>query len=71
MKSGKTIEKIFVRRGDREGSITVLVAEAINRKIPVIETEKEKLVLMITHDISEAEKCSEEIFDFDKLMKKQ
>jgi len=43
LKSGKTIEKIFVRRGDREGSITVLVAEAINRKIPVIETEKEKL----------------------------
>jgi len=33
----------LVRRGDREGSITVLVAEAINRKIPVIETEKEKL----------------------------
>ncbi len=43
LKSGKDIEKIFVRRGDREGSITVLVAEAINRKIPVIETEKEKL----------------------------
>ncbi len=43
LKSGKAIDKIFVRRGDREGSITVLVAEAINRKIPVIEAEKEKL----------------------------
>ncbi len=43
LKSEKPIEKIFVRRGDREGSITVLVAEAINRKIPVIEVEKEKL----------------------------
>lgn len=43
LKSGRDIEKIFVRRGDREGSITVLVSEAINRKIPVIETEKEKL----------------------------
>ncbi len=43
LKTGKDIEKIFVRRGDREGSITVLVAEAISRKIPVIEVEKEKL----------------------------
>lgn len=43
LKSGKDIEKIFVRRGEREGSITVLVAEAISRKIPVIEVEKEKL----------------------------
>lgn len=43
LKSGKDIEKIFVRKGEREGSITVLVAEAINRKIPVIEVEKEKL----------------------------
>ncbi|MBR5527650.1 MAG: 23S rRNA (guanosine(2251)-2'-O)-methyltransferase RlmB [Clostridia bacterium] len=43
LKSGKAIDKIFVRRGDREGSITVLVAEAISRKIPVIEAEKEKL----------------------------
>lgn len=43
LKSGKDIEKIYVRKGDREGSITVLVAEALNRKIPVIEVEKEKL----------------------------
>ncbi len=43
LKTGKDIEKIFVRKGDREGSITVLVAEALSRKIPVIEVEKEKL----------------------------
>lgn len=43
LKSGRSIDKIFVQRGEREGSITVLVAEAISRKIPVIEVEKQKL----------------------------
>jgi 23S rRNA (guanosine2251-2'-O)-methyltransferase len=43
LKSGRDIDKIFVQRGEREGSIVVLVAEAIERGIPVIETEKAKL----------------------------
>lgn len=43
LKSGRDIEKIFVREGDREGSITVLVAQAIERGIPVIEVDKNKL----------------------------
>ncbi|MBR7185053.1 MAG: 23S rRNA (guanosine(2251)-2'-O)-methyltransferase RlmB [Clostridia bacterium] len=43
LKSDRAIDKIFVRRGDREGSIVVLVAEAVNRGIPVIEVEKAKL----------------------------
>ncbi len=50
LKTGKDIEKIFVRRGDREGSITVLVAEALNRKIPVIEVEKEKLDVLCGYE---------------------
>ncbi len=43
LKSGRAIDKIFVQRGEREGSIVVLVAEAIERGIPVVETEKGKL----------------------------
>lgn len=43
LKSGRSVDKIFVQRGEREGSIVVLVAEAIERGIPVIETEKGKL----------------------------
>ena len=43
LKSGRDIDKIMVLRGEREGSIVVLVAEAISRKIPVIEVEKAKL----------------------------
>ena len=43
IKSGRAIDKLLVRRGDREGSITVIAAECISRKIPVIEVEKAKL----------------------------
>lgn len=41
--SGRAIEKIFVQRGEREGSITVLAAKALERKIPLIEVDKAKL----------------------------
>ncbi len=43
LKSGRAIEKVYVRQGDREGSITVLVSEILNRGIPLIETDRKKL----------------------------
>ena len=43
LKSGRPVDKLMVRRGDREGSIVVIVAEAIESGIPVIEVEKAKL----------------------------
>ena len=43
LKSGRTVDKIYVQRGEREGSIVVLVAEAVERKIPIIETDRAKL----------------------------
>lgn len=43
LKSGRSIDKIMVKKGEHEGSITVLVAEAIARGIPVIDVEKNKL----------------------------
>lgn len=43
LRSGRTIDKLLVQRGEREGSIVVLVSEAIERRIPVIETDKAKL----------------------------
>lgn len=41
--SGRAIEKIFVQSGEREGSITVLAAKALERGIPLIEVERSKL----------------------------
>ncbi len=43
LRSGRAVDKIFVKRGEREGSITVLVAMAIEAAIPVIEVESAKL----------------------------
>lgn len=43
LKSGRAIDKLLVQRGEREGSIVVLVAEAIERGIPVVECERQKL----------------------------
>jgi len=41
--SGRDIDKIFVQKGERTGSITSLIAEARSRSIPVVECEKSKL----------------------------
>ena len=46
LKSGKSIDKIFVLRGEREGSITQLVAQALDRGIPVVPTERGKLAAL-------------------------
>ena len=43
LKSERSIDKIMVKKGELEGSITVLVAEALSRGIPVIEVDKSKL----------------------------
>ena len=46
LRSGRAIDKILVRRGELEGSIVALVAEAGSRGIPVVETDKNKLDAM-------------------------
>lgn len=43
LKAERPIDKLLVQKGERTGSIVVLVAQAIERGIPVIETEKTKL----------------------------
>ena len=43
LRSGRAIDKLLVCRGEREGSIVVMVAEAIERGIPVVEVERGKL----------------------------
>lgn len=66
LKSDREIDKILVQRGEREGSIVVLVAMAVEKGIPVVETDKAKLDAMsgfATHQgviamASEKEYCS-------------
>ncbi|MBQ8739100.1 MAG: 23S rRNA (guanosine(2251)-2'-O)-methyltransferase RlmB [Clostridia bacterium] len=46
LKSNRSIDKIYVKKGEHEGSLTVIVAQAIERKIPVVEVEISKLDFM-------------------------
>jgi len=43
LKSGKEIDKLYVQKGEREGSITLIVSKAVERRIPVVEADKRKL----------------------------
>lgn len=43
LKTGRDVDKLYIRRGERSGSLQVIVATALNRKIPVIEVDAAKL----------------------------
>lgn len=43
LKSDGQVDKLFVQAGQREGSITTIVALALKKKIPTIEVNKSKL----------------------------
>ena len=46
LKGTRSVDKILVAKGEREGSITMLVAQAVSAKIPVVECEKQKLDML-------------------------
>lgn len=43
LKSGGPISKLFLQKGQREGSATLIAAKAIEAGIPLVEVEKDKL----------------------------
>jgi 23S rRNA (guanosine2251-2'-O)-methyltransferase len=45
----RDIDKVFVQKGEREGSINQLIAMLSERKIPIIEVEKVRLDAMTDH----------------------
>ena len=49
LKSGRTVDKLLVQSGEREGALVPLVGEAIARGIPVVETERAKLDKLSGH----------------------
>lgn len=71
IKSGKDIEKIYVQRGEREGSITKIVAMARDRGITVEETDKKKLDYLangIPHQGIAALSCPIEYSSVDEIL---
>ncbi len=72
LKSGRSVDKIFVQKGEREGSIVVLVAEAVSRHIPMVEVEKAKLDKMTgfaTHQGIVAMAAEKEYCSVDDILK--
>ena len=43
LESGQAIEKIYVQSGEREGSISLLISMARERKIPIVTEERSRL----------------------------
>ena len=43
LKSGRDVDKLYIKKGERTGSITVIASEAIKRGIPIVEVEGSKL----------------------------
>ena len=43
LKSDRVVDKLYVRKGEKEGSITVIIAEASRKNIPIVEVEVQKL----------------------------
>ena len=43
LRSGRAVDKLLVQSGQREGALVPLVGEAIERGIPVVETERHKM----------------------------
>lgn len=43
LRSDRSVDKLYVKSGAREGSIVVIVAEAVSKKIPIVEVTDSKL----------------------------
>lgn len=44
--SARDVDKVFVLRGEREGSIGALIAQILERKIPLVEIDRRKMDTM-------------------------
>ena len=43
LSGGRDIEKLYIQSGDREGSVNLLIGIASERKIPIVEVDRQKL----------------------------
>ena len=43
LESGKDINKIFISKGEKQGSINKIIAKAKEAKVIIVETDKKKL----------------------------
>jgi len=71
LKSDRAIDKIYVRKGNHEGSITVIVAKALEKRIPVVEVEPKKLDFIsggVNHQGIVAMAAMKDYVDVDRIL---
>lgn len=51
LRSGRDIDKIMIKSGEREGSLTLITALAGNNGVPIVEASKEKLDYLSKHGV--------------------
>ena len=44
--SGRDVEKVYIKKGELEGSVKLLIGMAAERRIPIVEVDKSKLDFM-------------------------
>ena len=54
LESGKDINKIYVSKGEKHGSITKIIAKAKEKKVVLVEIEKEKINKMAQTETAKA-----------------
>ena len=72
LRSERSVDKLYVKKGNREGSLVVIVAEAVSRGIPVIEVSGEKLDFLsegVNHQGVVAMAAEKQYTDVDGILK--
>lgn len=67
LKSGRTVDKVFIQRGQREGSAKTIAAMAIKAGIPLIEVEKQKLDRMCAGGVHQGVCASASAIEYSTL----
>lgn len=72
IRSGRSVDKLFIKQNDIEGSLIVIIAEAKAHGIPVVEVKREKLDEMamgVMHQGVIAMAAAKEYVDVDDIFK--
>lgn len=72
IRSGRSVDKLFVKQNDIEGSLIVILAEAKAHGIPIVEVKREKLDEMamgIMHQGVIAMAAAKEYVDIDDILR--
>ncbi len=72
LRSGRSVDKLFIKKGGIEGSLIVIAGEAKTRNIPIVEVQREKLdelAMGVIHQGVIAMAAAKEYVEVDDILK--